>query len=119
MREVVVYANLENEALREHIDRVGGEDLCEKGGNLLRRLPEDINHKLHLCGRVPSAIGVHARGKQALFQPGGGAYPFVQPVDGSLLGNARKVVHGQFAFPVAADGETGLCKRIILFHHYS
>lgn len=117
MREVVVYANLENEALREHIDRVGVRIYVKRGGNLLRRLPEDINHKLHLCGRVPSAIRVHARGKQALFQPGGGAYPFVQSVDGSLLGNARKVVHGQFAFPVTADGEAWLCKGIILFHH--
>lgn len=65
-----------------------------KWGSLKSRLPEDINHKLHLCGRVPSTIRFHARGKQALFQPGGGAYPFVQPVDGSLLGDARKVVHG-------------------------
>lgn len=88
-----------------------------KWGSLKSRLPEDINHKLHLCGRVPSAIRGHARSKQALFQPRGGTYPFVQPVDGSLLGDAWKVVHGQFAFPVTADGEARLCKGIIFFHH--
>lgn len=32
VREVVVYANLENEALREHIDRVGVRIYVKRGG---------------------------------------------------------------------------------------
>ena len=69
------------------------------------RLPENLNQQLHLRGRVAAAVAVHAGGEQALFQSGGVAYPFVQPVDGGLLGDARKVLHGEFAFSVAADGE--------------
>lgn len=37
--DVVVYANLENEALREHIDRVGGGRIYVKRGEPSKKAP--------------------------------------------------------------------------------
>lgn len=69
------------------------------------RLPENIDHKLHLCGRVASARAVHACVEQALLQSGSGMYPLVELIYGSLLCYIGDVEHRQLTLPVTADEE--------------